>query len=68
MKKLSRFMEHFWLAVTIATTLWAIYMVATVGLSEGKQWIWFPLVAGGMFGYRRFTRGKMEQWERDGRL
>jgi len=43
-------------------------MVATVGLSEGKQWIWFPVVAGGMYGYRRFMRGKMEQWERDGRL
>lgn len=42
MKKLSRFMEHFWLAVTIATTLWAIYMVATVGLSEGKQWTGSP--------------------------
>ena len=33
MKKLSRFMEHFWLAVTIATTLWATYMVVTSGLS-----------------------------------
>ena len=68
MKKLSRIMEHFWLAITIATAVWALYVMATAGLGQAKQWLWFPLVAAGMYGYRRFMRGKMEQWERDGRL
>jgi hypothetical protein len=68
MKRLSRFMEHFWLAVAIATTLWALYVLVTEGWGEGRKWIWFPLVAIGMFGYRKFMRGKMEQWEREGRL
>jgi len=68
MKKLSRIMEHFWLAITIATALWALYVLATAGFGAAKQWLWFPLVAGGMYGYRRFMRGKMEQWERDGRM
>jgi len=68
MKRLSRFMEHFWLVLTIATALWAVLVLATQGWAEGRKWTWFPLVAAGMFGYRRFMRGKMEQWERDGRL
>ncbi len=68
MRKLSRIMEHFWLVVTLATLAWAVFQLVTVGLAGARQWLWFPLVAGGMYGYRRFMRGKMDQWEKDGRL
>lgn len=68
MRKLSNIMEYFWLLVTLVTLGWAMYQLVTMGFDGARQWLWFPLVAGGMFGYRRFMRGKMDQWEKDGRL
>ncbi len=68
MKKLSHFMEIFWLVVAVAAAGWAAYVIGVQGFAAGRVWLWFPVVAAGMYGYRRFMRGKMEQWEREGRL
>lgn len=57
--KLSRFMEHFWLAVAIGTGLVAIWMIAEDGFTAGRQWLWFPLIALAMFFFRRFTRKRL---------
>ncbi|MCB0792939.1 MAG: hypothetical protein H6595_07780 [Flavobacteriales bacterium] len=60
MRKLNRFMEHFWLAVAIGTGLSAIWAIWHYGWEEGRQWLWFPGIALGMWGMRRITRRKLE--------
>jgi hypothetical protein len=62
MEKFARFMEKFWLALAAITAIWAIYMLAVHGWSEGAMWLWFPLVCVAMWWYRRFTRRKMAEW------
>lgn len=63
MRKLGRFMEHFWLAVAIGTAIAAIWVIIADGLEQGRQWLIFPAVALGMFWFRRFTRKKLEAME-----
>ena len=60
MRKLNRFMEHFWLAVCIGTAIAACWVIVTEGFDVGRQWLLFPAIALGMFGFRRFTRKKLE--------
>ncbi|MEO8588929.1 MAG: hypothetical protein ABI432_06160 [Flavobacteriales bacterium] len=60
MRSLNRFMEHFWLAVTIGTFIAAIWVMVVDGFDQGKQWLFFPAIASGMFVFRRFTRKKLE--------
>ncbi|HEY0977155.1 MAG TPA: hypothetical protein VGE21_06755 [Flavobacteriales bacterium] len=64
MEKVARIMERFWLVLAVLTALWAVYVMATRGMEQGKVWIWFPLVCAAMWWYRRFMRGRMEQWAR----
>ncbi len=63
MRKLGKFMEHFWLAVAIGTAIAAIWVIATEGFAAGRQWLIFPAVALAMFWFRRFTRSKLEAME-----
>ncbi|MCB0795303.1 MAG: hypothetical protein KDB88_11255 [Flavobacteriales bacterium] len=63
MRKLNRLMEHFWAAVAIATFLAALWALYQFGWQEGRQWLWFPMIAGAMFAFRRFTRRKLEAME-----
>ena len=62
-RKLGRFMEHFWLAVAIGTLVAAIWVIATDGFAMGRQWLLFPAIAMAMFFFRRFTRRKLEAME-----
>lgn len=57
--RISRFMEHFWLAVAIGTGLVALWMIYAEGFAAGRQWLWFPLIALAMFFFRRFTRKRL---------
>jgi fatty acid desaturase len=60
MRKLNRFMEHFWLAVAIGTAIAAMWVIVTEGFEQGKQWLIFPAIALAMFIFRRITRKKLE--------
>jgi hypothetical protein len=60
MRKINRFMEHFWLAVAIGTGIAAVYVIAVEGFATGGQWLWFPGIALAMFFFRRFMRGRLE--------
>lgn len=60
MRKVGRFMEHFWLAVAIGTALVAIWVIVQDGFTVGGQWLFFPAVALAMFFFRRFMRGRLE--------
>ncbi len=63
MRKVTRFMEHFWLAVAIGTGLAAIWVIAVDGFAASSQWLWFPGIALAMFFFRRFMRIKLEAME-----
>ncbi len=63
LRKISRFMELFWLALAIGLGLSAIYIIAVDGWEEGQRWIWFPLIALAMYIFRRITRHKLESIE-----
>lgn len=63
MRKLNRFMEHFWLAVAIGTLIWAVWVTAAEGLEAGKRLYFFPFIAVAMFLFRRITRRKLEAME-----
>ncbi len=63
MRKLGKFMEHFWLAGAIGTAIAAIWVIATEGFAAGRQWLIFPAVALAMLWFRRFTRAKLEAME-----
>jgi hypothetical protein len=67
MEKIARFMEMFWLVLAVVTAAWAVYVLITHGWATGRTWLLFPAVCGAMFGYRRFMRGRMEQWEQQQR-
>lgn len=60
MRKVNRFMEHFWLAVTIGTALAAAWVIVRQGFVAGRDWLWFPVIALAMYFFRRFMRGRLE--------
>ena len=59
-RRFSRFMELFWLALAISIGLTTIYIWAVDGWEEAQRWIYFPLIAAAMDAFRRFTRGRLE--------
>lgn len=63
LRTLGRFMEHFWLAVTIGTLVAALWVIFTDGWERGRQWLFLPAIAGAMFAFRRITRKKLEAME-----
>lgn len=70
MRKLNRFMEHFWLAVAIGTFIAAIWAIVVEGFDKANQWLFFPAIALAMFVFRRMTRKKLEAMDdrhREGR-
>lgn len=60
MRKVNKFMEHFWLAVAIGTALVALWIAFADGVDAARDWMWFPGIALAMFFMRRFTRGRLE--------
>jgi hypothetical protein len=63
MRRLTRFMEYFWLALAIGTAVAALWVIVTEGFEKGGQWLFFPAVATAMFFFRRFTRRRLEAME-----
>jgi len=58
--RLTRFMEHFWLAVAIGTFVASCFVMATDGIELGRKWLIYPVIALAMFFFRRFTRRRLE--------
>lgn len=63
LRRISKFMELFWLALAIGLGLSAIYIIAVDGWQEGKRWVYFPAIALAMYIFRRITRRKLEAIE-----
>jgi len=61
MQRLNRGMEHFWLAVVIASVIYATWQCFSVGWSEGYRNFFIPVVAFLWYLFRRFMRQRMEK-------
>lgn len=67
MQKVALFMERFWMVLGILSAAWALYALYAVGWEKGRTWLLFPVISFAMWGYRRYMRGKIAQWEERGR-
>lgn len=58
-------MEKFWLALAIVSLIVVIYIFITSnGINrENIQYLVFPLLAGVMYGFRKFFRKRMEKMD-----
>ena len=63
MERISRIMEHVWLAIAIASFIWAAVEINRIGWEEGKTWLYVPAIAGAMYVFRRFARNKMAAYK-----
>ncbi|MBL7941682.1 MAG: hypothetical protein JNM00_02895 [Flavobacteriales bacterium] len=61
MEKINRGMEHFWLAVTIAATIYAVYRCMTAGWATEYVNFLIPVIAFLWFLTRRLMRKRMEK-------
>lgn len=61
MEKLNRGMEHFWLAVVIASLIYAIWQCVSLGWSVGYYNFLIPGLAGIWFLFRRTMRKRIEK-------
>ncbi len=62
MDRLARIMECFWLTLGAISAVWTGWQMASVGWTEARVYVLFPLICFAMFFYRRFTRRKMAEW------
>jgi hypothetical protein len=60
LRRISRFMEIFWLVLAIGLTVATTYVSVTEGWAEGRRWILFPFIALAMFIFRKLTRKRLE--------
>lgn len=63
MRGLGRFMEHFWLALTIACAGLAGYVWWRFGALEARAWLVLPAIACAAWLFRRFARRRQQAWE-----
>ncbi len=65
LRKVTIFMEKFWLALAVVSLIVVIYIFITSrGITrENVQYLVFPLLAGVMYGFRKFFRKRMEKMD-----
>ena len=54
-------MEYFWLAIAIASAIYAAYVLGKFGSEQNAVILALPLVAFVLFLLRRFSRKRMEK-------
>lgn len=68
LRKVSIFMEKFWLALAIVSLVIVIYIFMTSGgiNTDNAQYLVFPALAGLMYGFRKFFRKRLEKMDDPG--
>ncbi len=61
MYKLTKIFEQFWLVFSIASALFAVYMVVKAGTEEGMRYFIVPVIAFFWYLFRRGMRKRMER-------
>ncbi len=61
MRKVSIWMERFWLAIAVLSLLVVLYIFVVEGVDRRTlQYLIFPLLAGAMYGFRITFRKRLE--------
>lgn len=65
LRKVTIFMEKFWLALAIISLIVVIYIfITSKGITrENLSYLVFPLLAAMMYGFRKFFRKRMEKMD-----
>lgn len=58
-------MTTFWLILAILGLLVAIYFMVKDGIERGSVYLVFPLLAGMMYGFRKFMLARMDRHNRN---
>lgn len=66
MYQINKFFVHFWLAISIATLIYAFYEVYLVGWEEGSRNFVIPVIAFIWWLFRRAMTKRMERRMREG--
>jgi hypothetical protein len=61
LEKTNRYLEIFWLLITLFAIGLAVFTIITDGWEYGKWYILFPLLAFGMYIFRRMLRIRYER-------
>lgn len=57
-------MTNFWLAMAVGSLLIAIYVIFQNGWQEGSMYLIFPVLAGMMYGIRKFMLKRLDRHNR----
>jgi hypothetical protein len=66
MYQINKFFVHFWLAISIATLIYAFYEVYTLGWEKGSPNFFIPVIAFFWWLFRRAVTKRMERKMREG--
>lgn len=61
MEKVNKFFIHFWLAVTIASLIYALFMIYNHGWEIGRVNLFVPIIAFVWYLFRRLMHKRMEK-------
>ncbi len=53
MKKMNKFLEYFWLVVSILSVILVVYVFTALGMEDNMILILLPVISVGMYVYRR---------------
>jgi len=53
MKKMNKFLEYFWLVISIVSVILVIYVYTAIGTEDNMILILLPVIAVAMYVYRR---------------
>ncbi|MEZ4800489.1 MAG: hypothetical protein R2809_12115 [Flavobacteriales bacterium] len=59
MEKTTRFLIHFWLAVSIASAIFAGYMIAVHGWEVGSSYLFVPVIAFIWYLFRKMMHNRL---------
>jgi Flp pilus assembly protein TadB len=65
MEKANKFLIHFWLAVAIASTIFAVYMTAAHGWEVGQKYFFVPVISFVWYLFRRMMYKRMSAQNQD---
>jgi hypothetical protein len=53
MKKMNKFLEYFWLVISVISVILIVYVYSALGTEDNLILILFPVIAVAMYVYRR---------------
>lgn len=65
MKKMNKFLEYFWLVISVVSIILVIYVYSTIGTQDNLILILLPVISVAMYVYRRRVSKILDQRDQD---